>query len=93
MNVVTSAISTSAANSASEMTPFSSARLSTMSSVRPRVFMSAPITADSRQRRPTTREASTVPPYLHATATTSSTIVSTTSSMRSSSSTLVFRPV
>ena len=49
MNVVTSAMSTSAANSASEMTPFSSARLSTMSSVRPRVFMSAPITADSRQ--------------------------------------------
>ena len=93
MKVVTSAISTSAANSASEMTPFSSARLSTISSVRPRVFMSVPITADSRQPRPVTREASSVPPNLQAMATTSSTTVSTTSSKRSSSSTLVFRPV
>ena len=94
MNVVTSAMSTSAANSASEITPFSSARLSTMSSVSPRVFMSAPITADSRQPQAhVTREASTVPPNLQAMATTSSTSVSTTSSARSSSSTLVFRPV
>ena len=38
---------TSIANSALEITPFSSARLSTISSVRPRVFISVPITADA----------------------------------------------
>ena len=43
MNVVTSAMITSIANSASEMTPFSSARLSTISSVSPRVFISVPM--------------------------------------------------
>ena len=70
MNVVTSAMITSIANSASEITPFSSARLSTISSVRPRVFMSVPSTADSRQPRPVTRAASIVPPNLQAIATT-----------------------
>ena len=38
MKVVTSAMITSIANSASEIAPFSSARLSTISSVSPRVF-------------------------------------------------------
>ena len=52
MNVVTSAMITSIANSASEITPFSSARFSTISSVRPRVFISVPITADARQPKP-----------------------------------------
>ena len=46
MNVVTSAMITSIANSASEITPFSSARFSTISSVSPRVFISVPITAE-----------------------------------------------
>ena len=52
MNVVTSAMITSIANSASEITPFSSARLSTISSVSPRVFISVPITAEARQSKP-----------------------------------------
>ena len=47
------------------ITPFSSARLSTISSVRPRVFISVPSTADSRQPSPVTRAASIVPPNLH----------------------------
>ena len=93
MKVVTSAMITSIANSASLMTPFSSARLSTISSVRPRVFMSVPITADSRQPRPVTRLASSVPPNLQAIATTVRTSVSSSSSARSISSTLVRRPV
>ena len=46
MNVVTRAISTSIANSASEITPSSSARFRTISSVRPRVFISVPMTVD-----------------------------------------------
>ena len=49
MKVVTSAMITSIANSASEITPFSSARFSTISSVRPRVFISS---ADHRRRAP-----------------------------------------
>ena len=57
MNVVTSAMSTSIANSASEITPFSSARFRTISSVRPRVFISVPITADRRQSKPVRRAA------------------------------------
>ena len=57
MNVVTSAMITSIANSASEMTPFSSARFSTISSVRPRVFISVPITNDARQSKPVIRAA------------------------------------
>ena len=93
MNVVTSAMITSAANSASLMTPFSSARLSTISSVSPRVFISVPSTAESRQPRPVTRAASSVPPNLQAIATTHSTRVSSTSSARSSSSTFVRSPV
>ena len=64
MNVVTSAMSTSAANSASEITPFSSARLSTISSVRPRVFISVPITAEARQSKPVSRAAITAPTNL-----------------------------
>ena len=93
MNVVTSAMITSIANSASLMTPFSSARLSTISSVRPRVFISVPITADSRQPSPVTRLASSEPPNLQAIATTVSTSVIRSSSERSSSSTFVRRPV
>ena len=61
MNVVTSAMITSIANSASEMTPFSSARLSTISSVRPRVFISVPITAEARQSKPVSRAAIVAP--------------------------------
>ncbi len=57
MNVVTRAISTSEAKSASEITPASSARLSTISSVRPRVFISVPITAAGFEFMPTTRAA------------------------------------
>jgi len=93
MNVVTRAMITSAANSAGEMTPFSSARLSTISSVSPRVFISAPRTADSFQPDPVTRAASTVPPNLPSTATASSTSVSSTSGHESSRVMFVRRPV
>ena len=64
MNVVTSAMITSAVNSACEIAPVLSARLSTISSVRPRVFISAPSTADWRHGRRITRAAISVPPYL-----------------------------
>ena len=57
MNVVTSAMITSIANSASEITPFSSARLSTISSVRPRVFISTPTTAAGFHAKPVARAA------------------------------------
>ena len=52
MNVVTSAMITSIANRASEITPFSSARFRTISSVSPRVFISVPMTVDARQSKP-----------------------------------------
>ena len=64
INVVTIAISTSIANSAGEMTPTSSARLSTISSVSPRVFISVPITAEARQSKPATRAAIVAPTSL-----------------------------
>ncbi len=52
MNVVTSAMTTSIVKSVGEMRPRSSPMLSTISSVRPRVFMSAPTAAESRQLKP-----------------------------------------
>ena len=69
MPVVTSAMITRIANSASEMMPFSSARLSTISSVSPRVFMSVPITIEERQLNPVARAASSAPTSLPTTAT------------------------
>ena len=50
MNVVTSAITTSIVKSCVEITPRSSPMFSTISSVSPRVFISAPIAAESRKR-------------------------------------------
>ena len=52
MNVVTSAMITSIANRASEITPGSSARLSTISSVSPRVFISVADHGRARQPKP-----------------------------------------
>ena len=49
ISVVTTAMITSIANSVCEIAPASSARLSTISSVSPRVFISVPITADALQ--------------------------------------------
>ena len=49
MRVVTTAMITSIANSVGEIAPASSAKLSTISSVRPRVFISVPITAEAFQ--------------------------------------------
>ncbi len=49
ISVVTTAMITSIANSVLEIAPASRARLSTISSVRPRVFISVPITAEARQ--------------------------------------------
>ena len=49
ISVVTTAMITSIANSAFEIAPASSARLSTISSVSPRVFISVPITDDAFQ--------------------------------------------
>ena len=91
MNVVTSAISTSIANSASEITPFSSARFRTISSVRPRVFISVPITVARRQSKPVSRAAMVAPNSLPTTATAISTSVSSHSSGRSSRPTFVLQ--
>ena len=93
MNVVTSAISTSIANRASEMTPSSSARFSTISSVSPRVFISVPITVAERQSKPVRRAAIVAPNSLPTTATTSRTPVISHSSGRSSRPMLVRSPV
>ena len=49
MNVVTSAMITIIVNRVGEMTPRSSPMLRTISSIRPRVFISTPSAADSRQ--------------------------------------------
>ena len=72
MKVVISAISTIIVNSVGEMTPRSSPMLSTMSSIRPRVFISTPRAVASCQRRPVSRAATVLPPNLprHATPTT-----------------------
>ena len=64
ISVVTSAITTSAVNSAGVITPASSARLSTISSVRPRVFIIAPSAAELRHGRFISRAATSVPPNL-----------------------------
>ena len=93
MNVVTSAMITSIANSASEITPFSSARLSTISSVSPRVFMSVPITAEARQSKPPTRAARAAPNSLPTIATAIRASVIHHSAGRSSRPMFVFRPV
>ena len=93
MKVVMIAIRTSIANSASEMTPSSSARFRTISSVRPRVFISVPMTADRRQSKPVRRAAMAAPKSLPTTATASSTSVRSQSSGRSSRPTLVRSPV
>ncbi len=84
---------TSAANSAAEITPTVSARLSTISSVSPRVFISAPSTADWRHGRRITRAAISVPPNLPTIAIAHSARVIAISSPRPSSATLVRRPV
>ena len=93
MNVVTSAMITSAANSASVMTPFSSARFSTISSVRPRVFISVPMTSDARQSKPVSRAAIIAPNSLPTIATTISTPVISHRTGRSSRPMFVRRPV
>ena len=84
---------TSEANSALEIAPVLSARLSTISSVRPRVFIRLPTMADSRQPMPATRAAIAAPASLPTIATAISRRVISHSSGRSSSPTLVFSPV
>ena len=84
---------TSIANSALEIAPASSARLSTISSVSPRVFISVPITADAFQSYPATRAAIAAPASLPMIAIAISSSVSSHSSGRSSRPTLVRRPV
>ncbi len=93
MNVVRSAINTRAVNRSWVMNPFSRARLSTISSVSPRVFIRAPMTADSRQPSLTTRAASTAPPNFPTTATPISASVIQSSSERLSRPTFVRSPV
>ena len=93
MNVVISAISTSAENNAAEITPLSSARLRTINSVSPRVFISVPIAAAGRHPMPVTRAASTAPPNFPTIATATKITVSSHSSGRSSSPTFVRSPV
>ena len=93
MNVVTSAMITSIANRPSEMTPFSSARFRTISSVRPRVFMSVPITAAGLQLNPVSRAAIIAPKNLPITATAISSSVMPHRTGRSSSPMFVRRPV
>ena len=93
MKVVTRATSTRAVNSAGVTTPSSRPMLSTISSVRPRVFISAAIALDSRGEKPVRRAATRAPTHLPAIATASSTTVSSHSSGRSSRPTWTRRPV
>ncbi len=60
--VVTSAISTSMVKTCWEMTPRSYPMLSTMSSIRPRVFIKMPTALASRHLRPVRRAATELPP-------------------------------
>ena len=69
MKVVTSAMMTIIVKSEGEMTLRSSPMLSTMSSIRPRVFMRMPSADDSRHLRPVMRAATALPPNLPAQAT------------------------
>ena len=62
--VVTIAIRTIMAKTASVMTPSSRPMLRITSSMRPRVFMSTPMADASRQGRPHTRAAAAEPPNL-----------------------------
>ena len=93
MNVVTSAMITSIVNSACEMTCRSSAMLSTISSVSPRVFMSEPNAAASRSRNPPSLPRIVTSTPLPSTATPISSSVSSQSSGRSSAPIFVRRPV
>ena len=93
MNVVTSAMITSIVKSCDEMTPRSRPMFSTISSVRPRVFISAPIAAESRSLKPLKRAASIAPRNLPAIATAISTRVSPQRIGRLSDPTSVLRPV
>ena len=69
MNVVTSAITTSIVKSAGEIIPRLRPMLRTISSVSPRVFMRAPIAAESRTLKPLYFAASIAPSHLPAIAT------------------------
>ena len=93
MKVVTSAMITSIANSVSEIAPFSSARLSTISSVSPRVFISVPMTVEARQSNPATRAAIMAPKSLPTIATAIRASVIHHSTGWSSRPMFVFRPV
>jgi hypothetical protein len=93
MNVVTRAIRTIIENSACEITPSSSPMFRTISSVRPRVFNSAPSTDDSCQEYPATRAIPIAASHLPAIATPMIANVSAHSSGRSSRPTSVFRPL
>jgi hypothetical protein len=75
------------------MIPFSSAMLSTISSVSPRVFISVPITAAARHPKPVARATSIAPSSLPVIATTIRPSVISQSSGRSSSPTSVRSPV
>ena len=77
MNVVAIAISTSIVKRLVEMRPSSRPMLSTISSVRPRVFISAPSAVESRQLKPLNRAASIAPTHLPTTATTKRTSATT----------------
>ena len=68
-SVVANAISTIMANSVGEMTPISRPMLSAISSINPRVFINIPRAEASRQPRPLSRAAATVPPNLPTVAT------------------------
>jgi hypothetical protein len=64
MKVVTSAIRTIIVNTCGVITPRSRPRLSTISSISPRVFINNPSAEASRHDRPTQRPAATLPPNL-----------------------------
>ncbi len=93
MNVVTSAITTSIVKSCCEIMPRSSPMFSTISSVKPRVFISAPIAAESRSEKRLKRAAAIAPTNFPTIATAIRSSVSSQSSGRFSALTSVLRPV
>ena len=93
MNVVTRAITTSIVNSAGEIIPRLRPMLSTINSVRPRVFINTPIAAESRRLKPVYLEAAIAPANLPTIATAMRSSVISHRIGLLSEPTSVFRPV
>ena len=93
MSVVARAMRTIMAKTVGLMTPKSSPTVRTISSIRPRVFISQPTASDSRQPWPVSRAATAVPPTFPTVATSTTAPHHSQSAALSTSPMRVFMPV